>query len=259
MSSNDLIKLISKFNEARVNFCNNSAEYKNEVASLIKKMEQFEKPSPDGYSKIGNKVLIIEHFEFDSAQTIYKKNESKGSENRKELGRIEKEVKQSLLEGNVFSKNAINCKYNIKQYIKNAISGFKNHYAKIPSYKKHLRAEKIINDDTETKVMFLIEDTTPLINLDCKNMEPIILVKCDKFLDVFEKHKHVDYILCFSEYNKQDDIFSDYKTEKKIFFLSQLSIQDYRNSELKVNEIEIMDWGNPQVSSFIYEISPSEI
>ncbi len=259
MSSNDLIKLISKFNEAKVNFCDNSAEYENEVASLIKKMEQFEKPSPDGYSKIGNKVLIIEHFEFDSAQKIYKGKESKGSKNRKELDRVEKEVKKSLIEGNNFSKNVINCKYNIEQYIQNAISGFENHYKKIPSYKEHLRAENIINDDTETKVMFLIEDITPLTNLDCKSKKPIILVKCDKFLDIFEKNKHVDYILCFSEDNKQDDIFSDHKTEKNIYFLSQSSIENYRNNELKVNEIEIIDLGLPQVSAFIYGINPPEI
>lgn len=240
MAFDDLRKLIGRFfTDDGFQVMSLGAENNfDEIDPYINNFYTFDRP--DGFSKINNTILIMEHFEFDSACNIYK-----GSENRKELARISREAQEKFSNGNNSSRDVIKCTYSIQNYIKNVTKEFMKHYHKIPSYKEHLKLENIINNDTEIKVMFLIEDTTTLPNLDNKNGNPITLVKCDKFLDLFEKHKEVDYILCFSEYNQQ----------KITYFLSQSSIEDYRKNEIKVNEIEIIDW-EPQVNAYNFEINP---
>lgn len=231
MSSNDLRRLINKFlldEDAEVHSFGGTSEFINEVFPFFKDLVQFEFPSPDGYSKIDNKILILEHFEFDSNENLYK-----GSEGKKELARINREINKTQFVTNVPTPNKINCTYKMNQYIDNSINAFNNHYVKISSYTDNLKAEKLINDNTEIKTMFLIEDTTLLGNISYSTgkLKPIILAQCDKFLDVFEKNKNVDYVMCFSEHNMK----------QFVYFLSQSSVKNYRENELKVNEIEIID------------------
>lgn len=238
----DLKKLLERFfgeNGFQVMYLGEECEF-DLIAPYMKNFYIFD--CPDGFSKIDNNIIIMEHFEFDSACNVYK-----GSENRKEIARINRESKDNFIKGKTSSRHVINCNYNIFNYIENVTREFEKHYEKIAKYKTNLKLENLINDDTNIKVMFLIEDTTILPNLDNKTGSPIILVKCDKFLDLFEANKEVDYVLCFSEYNK----------EKFIWLLSRSNIEYYRKNELKLDEIEIIDW-EPQVNAFNLEIKNTE-
>jgi hypothetical protein len=240
MPSDELKEIVRKFfsDDSEISFYGSKDEVEKEIVPFLRNLISFERP--DGFSKIENKVMILEHFEFDSTQNSSKK----GSETRVELARIDRKNKQIPLTETDIYKDVVKCTHHINQYIDNAINGFLNHYSKIQSYKEHLKSDNIIDDRTDIKVMFLIEDVTILGNIDLKTREPIILIKCDKFLDVFEKSENIDYILCFSSVNGQN----------KIWFLSRASIDTYRRNELKVNELEIIDF-EPQTISFTFTIN----
>lgn len=243
MSSDDLKKLFNKFISVpnpEISFpFGSKEEFVNNIEPFLKNHISFEKP--DGFSKVENKVMILEHFEFDST----KNHSKKGSETRIELARIDRESSKIPLSetGTSSYSDKVKCSHCIDQYINNAINGFLNHYSKIESYKDHLKLENIIDDRIDVKVMFLIEDTTLLGNIDIKTGKPVILVRCDKFLDIFEKSENIDYIMCFSSIDRHN----------QIWFLSRASIKQYRRIEQKVNELEIIDF-QPNAISFTQKI-----
>lgn len=209
----------------------------NHISKFLKSIVCFDKP--DGYAKINNDLIMFEHFEFDSSQNSIKK----GSRNQRENARIERKCDKQLLKDNNIVKDSIKCNYSMANYINNAIKCFVNHSEKISSYKENLQRHGILNSRTKVETLFLIEDSTTLGNMNDTNGEPIILLKCDKFLDVFEQNPEVNYALCFSRLGMNN----------YIWFLSQDNIQEYRKRQLKVEEMNIASL-TPQVFSSIHKI-----
>lgn len=234
----EVYKVVKEFfseNENKVRCYDKHNESINYLIPFLKNINLHDKP--DAYTVIGNSALIIEHFEFDSTYTT----DRKGSKNRKELARINREFEKDiqnidLKSGDTFCKHdTVNTDCTIDNYINNALKGLKKHYAKIDSYKQNLLDKSIINNQTDVKTMFWIEDTTFLGNTfkykDNDN-EPLILLHCDRFLDELSNCNKLDYIFCFSHHQNQ----------KYIWFLDLNFISTYRENQIKISEIEINDF-----------------
>ena len=153
---------------------------------------------PDGFCKYENKVLIIEHFEFDSSR----KN-SKGSTNRQELFRTSNKKLDSYKEFEIYH-DEIKCDYTIENYVNNAINNLNNHYKNIDYYIDTLKKEKIIANTSNVEILFCIEDTTVLGNFNSENGKPLFLLYCAEFIQAIKPLTKLDYILCGSSNGSTD-------------------------------------------------------
>ena len=180
---------------------------------------------PDGFCKCGNNILIIEHFEFDSSA----KNKD-GSKNRQEIFRVSN-IKQNDTESIQIYRDKIKCDYTIENYIKNALENLNKHYLKLEEYKEHLKQEKIINDKSQVKVLFCIEDTTVLGNID-NNRKPIYLLHCKEFIETVEKMKKINYIICGSSYSSDNFTWFTAIPKIKNYAKKQYSINDRKLGNL---------------------------
>lgn len=162
--------------------------------------EHFVGDAPDMVIRKDSVAIIIEHFEFDCFRVT-----RKGSSSRMEQARIDRAQRQlpATREGTVFhDKIRANCSYN--DYITNVTRNFNEHYARIADYKRHLVEKGLIGKDTVVKVMFLIEDVSPIgtIAIDeqskDRNMVPVVLAQCPEFLQLLSQCNDLDYVLCCS-------------------------------------------------------------
>ena len=142
---------------------------------------------PDILSIYDNKIVAIEHFEFDSSTAKNKK----GSQNRIEIARVQRENN---------SHDKINCNYTTDNYIRNAIKNFENHYNRIEHYIENLKKEKVIKPHMEIKNLFLIEDATILGNIDINTKRSFSILHCDMFLNKLKNANKIDYILAFNSF-----------------------------------------------------------
>ena len=168
------------------------------------------KDSPDLYIKKGNTVYIIEHFEFDCY-----KGSKKGSKFRTEEARIDRRFQQIVptTEG-VTALDIIKGERSYSNYLNNVKSLFNRHYEHIPDYIQNLTKAGIIEDGSEIKVVFFIEDVTPLgTRVYPRKGEyvgytvPITLAESSEFLEFFKSKKKVDYVLSCSSVNNKDYIW----------------------------------------------------
>ena len=168
----------------------------------------FADDAPDMILKMDNKVIIIEHFEFDSYHVG-----RKGSQGRQEMARIQRNEGsiEATKDGVLFS-DEIKRKSSFRDLISNLCRNFKEHYNRIPKYKENLREYGLIGDSTQVKVMFLVEDVSPLgsMVLDDNKQRPIIVLLYREFLDLFRDSLDVDYVLaCSSAADKDFMWFAD--------------------------------------------------
>ncbi|MFI3261129.1 MAG: hypothetical protein R3Y13_05415 [bacterium] len=167
--------------------------------NLIKNM--LEREEPDIFSVFDDKVIGIEHFEFDSF-----KNTKSGSEMKR--------YEQHLIKtGEPVDHNKIaNMLANrtIDQYYNNFKKHFLNHYDKIKKYKSKLK-EKYPDKDIE--IYFFVEDTSLYGNFCYKDNKiyPLLPIYSQKNLEMLKKCEEVKYIFFFSEkvYDKKNHYFDE--------------------------------------------------
>jgi hypothetical protein len=180
------------------------------ISQFISILEQYD--HPDIYGKIGNDVLFIEHFEFDSSQ-----RSKKGSKEVRERIRIdnkEKEILNYSRSSKSFS-DKINSNASLENLIKNVTEIFSDHINKIPVYIKHLHNDNILDDTTNLMKCFFIESSSPFnsyVNTD-KGYTLLNLFYTDFFIDMLEQNKHqIDYIFhSFEEEGEAVLYFMDIK------------------------------------------------
>lgn len=186
--------------------------------------------APDLYMKDGETVYIIEHFEFD----CYKHKRKGGSSYRLEDARINEKVKEiTPTEEGVIMHDTINAESSYDYYTKNVTALFNKHYKNIPVYIENLKRISVINNESEIKTMFLIDDVTPLGTTAYKRekgyggeMVPITLARCIDFLELLKDKKDVNYVLACSKIESHDYIwFID--TEELDEYID--NIEDYKN------------------------------
>ena len=253
---NEVYRVIEEYfsnGSNNVRFEGNQKKSLESLIPFIQNLISYDRP--DAYSIIDQTALIVEHFEFDSTFS-----NKKGSKNRQELARVERNFETKLSKISFQSKKTfkahdeLNVTHLTENYIKNAITVFKNHYKKIDKYKTNLFRKEKNNVIKNIKTMFWIEDSTLLGNVFISNNEhdvnlkPLVLLYCDKFLDELSNCKNLDYILCFSHYgNKQF-----------IYFLDLNFISAYREKQINTSEIEIIDF-SPHTTGFVMVLNDNEV
>ncbi len=171
----------------------NGARY---FADFVQNGDYYADDAPDMMLKKGNEAIIIEHFEFDSYHA-----DRKGSPGRREMARIQRnEDSIEATADGVFFSDEIKGKSSFHDLLTNLCRSFTEHYSRIPKYKENLKRYGLIDDSTQVKVMFLVEDVSPLgsIVIDGKKQRPIIMLLCKEFLDLFKEATGLDYILSCS-------------------------------------------------------------
>ena len=156
--------------------------------------------APDMILLKDNMAIIVEHFEFDSSHA-----NRKGSSNRIEEARIDRQIREKMAISNEYiHQDVINASCSYQDYVANVTKGFLHHYNQIENYKQNLINKKIITLDTIVKIMFLIEDVSPIGSIAFGNNNgkaqklPVTLAQCPEFLDLVEQYNQIDYVLCCS-------------------------------------------------------------
>lgn len=211
---------------------------------LLNNWRQFEKPDIINISK--NCTYGIEHFEYDSYA-----NNRNGSIQRKEYSKInasiEEEVKEKIKDKTVITTyREMISRPNSNNYKNNFIKIFKDHYSKVPKYKKHLLQESPAN---KTSVWFLAEDATPLgshfFYNNKKNkptLKPVLPIFFPEIEKLFLKCNGIDGIIFADNYYK---ILSICKRDKK-------AIEDLKESfDYNCEPIEFF---NPKIISTTIKI-----
>ena len=187
--------------------------------------------APDMYIKIDNEIWILEHFEFD----CYKANR-KGSTYKREKNRIDRaESELEPSEKGVVFHDTIKADSSYVNYIDNVTRSFRSHYEKVEQYKKNLLEEKIADDKTDFKIIFLVDDVSPLGSsyVDERGIwRPIVLSHSKKFLQLLEESPLVDGVLSVSCGN----------SEKYIWFIDRRQINEYYNNVEDYDSCKFMDF-----------------
>ena len=254
---NEVFRLIEEYFSDAENILQFEGNQKKSIESVIpfiQKLKNYDRP--DAYSIIDDTALIIEHFEFDSTYS-----NKKGSKNRQELARIERDFEEKIYKCKMNSGETIMIHdeifvtHTIENYINNVIRIFNNHYKKIDEYKTNLLKKEKIKDIKSIKTMFWIEDTTILGNVFLPqskgynvNIKPLILLYCDKFIDRLTNCNNLDYIMCFSHYGNN----------KFIWFLDLDFIDAYKERQVITSKIKLIDF-SPHTTGFVTVLNENEV
>lgn len=124
------------------------------------RIEAFEQP--DMVLLLEDKVLAIEHFEFDASSSS-----KKGSLDKRKLAERNREFDKLIIDSDISEEplvvtNSVDCIYSADNYIRNFMSAFEKHLLKVSDYKTHLINENIVKHADDIIMCFFIVDTTPL-------------------------------------------------------------------------------------------------
>lgn len=150
---------------------------------------------PDMILKLDDKVLAIEHFEFDASSSS-----KKGSFDKRKLAERNREFDNLVLNSNISDKplvatKSVDCIYSAEHYIRNFKSVFEKHLAKVTDYKAHLLNEGIVKQVDDIIMCFFIVDTTPLGSRYLEDFPiPFIPFQVTECLELISKAKEID---CF--------------------------------------------------------------
>lgn len=199
-------------------------------ADFVQNADYYADDAPDMMLKKDNEIIIIEHFEFDSYHVG-----RKGSLGRQEMARIQRnEESIEATEDGVLFSDEIKGKSSFRDLISNLCYNFKAHYERIPKYKENLRGYGFIDDSTRVKVMFLVEDVSPLgsMVLDDDKQRPIIVLLYREFLDLFRDATDVDYVLACSA-----------AADKKfVWFADRTEIEEYYKYVIDYDKMLFLDF-----------------
>ena len=199
----------------------------SDLKKLVPFIQQFvDFDNPDGYSKIDNTILIMEHFQFDATKNSVKK----GSTSQREYARIDRENKK---------KDVMHCEINYENYKNNLLKTFDEHYKKIENYKKNLIKELNLKCNSVFKVAFFIEDTTPLGCVDIDTRKIVYPIFCRELITSYEKADNLDYIFSFNEVG----------SEKHVLFTNKSSISELKSNSLCSENTNLIPWV-PQILAF---------
>lgn len=180
-----------------------SRESIDHFLSMYDSGELIEGNAPDMVLVKENEAIIMEHFEFDSFPS-----NRKGSTRAQEEKRIDRvyDRQEATADGVYFSETIRNFNSYV-DYVRNVKKNFLDHYSKIESYKTNLKNRGIIDDNTDLKVMFVIEDKSTLgtiVKDENKETQLVMLHHSPEFLQMFSECVNVDYILFFTSFRRKD-------------------------------------------------------
>lgn len=161
---------------------------------VIKNARPYERP--DILSIFKNKIVGIEHFEFDSFNRT-----SKGSEYRTKEFKIQKrfeEIMRDELKYKDFTSvhDKITGNSNMKNYFNNFQEAFLNHYNKIDNYVEHIKKDFDCSE-SEIHICFFAEDVSPLGSMYIKDEKMGLLTPLfsDTIIEMLKNSPRVEYLI----------------------------------------------------------------
>lgn len=241
---NEALNAIRKYfptNEGTQMYFHGTGTGAKTFADILQSGEKFIGDAPDMLIRKNDMAVIVEHFEFDCYKVTRKGSQSRREQSR--IGRKEKDVIPT--ESGVHFNDKIHGTSSYDDYIQNVCRNFREHYLQINAYKENLKKAGLINDKSVIKVLFLIEDTSPLGSMvvndsnDPPSPQPICLGQCREFLSLFEKSPEVNYVIACSMC----------ESENIVWFIDQNEISDYQKESIDYSKMQFLDF-EPQVLSF---------
>ncbi len=191
-------------------------------SDVVKNVKPYERP--DILSIFKNKIVGIEHFEFDSFNRT-----SKGSEYRTNEFKIQKRF-EKIMNDELKCKNFVSMhdkitgNSNMKNYFDNFQKAFLNHYNKIDDYVDHIK-EEFDCSQKEIHICFFAEDVSPLGSVYIKDEKIDLLTPLfsDTIIEMLKNSPKVEYLIigtyALSEYKlviieNKIDVLEKYKNER---------------------------------------------
>ncbi len=188
-----LLKKYLKVNNTIMTYTSED-DMENDLSIFIKNID-YNIERPDLYGRFKNKLIGLEHFEFDSYKSLARK---KGSDYKKKESQIKKEfddLTKSHKKENFHKNYNISSTASKENFLDNFKKEFEKHYAKIGAYLNNL---DLINTKIEKEIWFFIEDESPLGSYTISREEGLKIVKPFQFTEMQDfllKHNLVKKIL----------------------------------------------------------------
>ena len=247
---NELERIVSKYFTEDDMAITYSDFNQDEVNKLFQNMRSYERP--DILSIYDNKIVAIEHFEFDSYKNTSKGSNFKIQENIIE-NRMQKEIDLKLKDkGEVMLHDHIENNSNLKQYYNNFKKVLLSHIDKINEYKKHIISD--YGKEKDIEFWFFAEDVTPLGNYYYRksNLHPSLLLPfSEENIDILRQHKEIKGIIF--------GIYAMNKYKLALMYNNEETLNKIENDEyFKVEESEYMTF-TPQTTGFAVLIHKDKI
>lgn len=252
MNKSELELVVSKYfyKDTEVLILNNkkpSVKIATEINNMLQNMVQFEEP--DILSVYGNKIIGIEHFEFDS----YKNTNKKGSNYRVENNRIKNNfdnyVDKELVERKTLTlTDSIKSTSSLKDYYDNFTKQFVKHYKNVDKYIKNIKSQTNM-DNKEIEIWFFIEDVTPLGNYFLSSDKKIFLLNPfynKKIVELIENSSKLSGIILGLYAMKEHRVQIAYNDRK--------NIKRFKENKIVVNDNNYLSF-HPQTTGFATLIS----
>ena len=247
---NELQKIVNKYLSRDGTAITYSDFNQEEVNKLFQNMGNYERT--DILSIYDNKIVAIEHFEFDSYKNTRKGSNFKIQNNIIEQ-KMQKEINSHLKDkGEIIIHDQIKNNSSLSQYYNNFRKVLLSHIDNIPEYKEHIIND--FGDKKEIEFWFFAEDVSPLGSYyyrKTNNQLSLLLPFSKENIDIIKQHKEIRGII-FGIYTMKEYklvlMYNDDETLKKI-----------ENDEyFKVDESEFMAF-TPQTTGFALLIPKEEI
>lgn len=246
---NELERIIEKYFSKDSDAITYSDFDQEEINKLIKNMGNYERP--DILSMYDNKIVAIEHFEFDSY-----KNTRKGSNYKIQDSIIEQNMKKKIdLElqdkKEIIMHDEIKNTSSLKQYYDNFKKVLLSHIENIPEYKQHIIED--FGNEKEIEFWFFAEDVTPLGSYYYRktSTSPCLLLPFSKeIIEILRQHKEIKGIILGIYAMKEYKLVLMYNDDET---LDKLEHNEY----LKVNDDEFLSF-SPQTTGFALLVSKEE-
>lgn len=247
---NEFEIIINKYLSKDVTGITYSNFSQEEINKLFQNMIPYERP--DILSIYDNKIVVIEHFEFDSYRNTTKGSNYKIQENIIEQ-KMQKVIKSQLTnKGEIILHDQIKNTGNLTQYYNNFKKVLSSHIDNIPEYKEHIMQD--FGNKKEIEIWFFVEDVSPLGSYYYRrtNNAPSLLLPFSKDnIEIFKLHNEIKGfifgIYAMNEY-KLVLMYNDAETLKNL----------EENEYFKVDESEFMAF-EPQTTGFASLIPKEEV
>ncbi len=190
-----------------------------------------------------NKIIAIEHFEFDSSRYI----KGKGNPNRIEMARIDRNFKNlTFKDGEPFihKSDQINCSWSGENYVANFSRLFDSHLKNTQDYISNVLKTFPEKNRDDIILVFMIMDTTPLGSYYQTENKPIPLI----YLQLREFHENIN------KYNSIVGFFAGIHNHStsNIFYCSTNNLNALKNKlpEIDLSKQEYFAFPTPQTLYF---------
>ena len=143
---------------------------------------------PDMYAELDDKIIILEHFEFDASR-----NTRKGMKGREEEARLEQRLSAVPMDCSMHI-DAARYETSLQDWQVNFEHTFRKHYDRIDAYKEAV-TERTGNCGKPILVGFLIEqELSPFVNIGYKPDE-LPYFKTTQFAEVIQNSPKLDFVM----------------------------------------------------------------